>query len=191
MAPHERRIVGGLLLSISLALVMFGGYFAGNSDFFRTHATAWTSAILTTPALCIFVVHFRREGLGDWWRLFWMLGWTMIVIHFYFGLGVMHFWNPISVFERQGFLVAGPIFLLQGVWLVDILLTFLRRDWRRAQKVYAVWQLFVWLIAYANFFVSLVVFRNDTESLVIGLAMSAAVIISMMHRFFCAEGDST
>jgi hypothetical protein len=137
----EPRVLTLFLFSAAAAFVVFGGLASDNADFFRTHATAWTSALLATPAFFIFARHFGRAGLGQWWRLFWTFGWLMIVIHFYFGLGIMHFWDPISVFQRQGFAIAAPIFLLQITWLIDIGLAFIRRDWRRAAGWYKWWQL--------------------------------------------------
>ena len=171
------------LFAASVAFVVFGGLASDNADFFRTHATAWTSALLAMPAFFIFARHFQRGGLGHWWRLFWTFGWLMIVIHFYFGLGVMHFWNPVSVFQRQGFALAGPIFLLQVTWLIDIVLAFARRDWSHAIGWYKWWQLVAYLIAFLNFFVSLVIFRNDFESLVVGVVMTIAVVLALLLRW--------
>lgn len=171
------------LFGIFAAFVVFGGLVSSNADFFRTHATAWSAALLATPAFYIFARHFQRAGLGTWWRLFWTYGWLMIVIHFYFGLGIMHFWNPVSVFERQGFWIAAPIFLLEVTWLIDIALAHIRSDWRHASGVYKWWQVLAYLIAFGNFFVSLIVFRNDIESVVVGTIMIAAVALGLAQRW--------
>ncbi|NKB49155.1 MAG: hypothetical protein GKS02_07300 [Alphaproteobacteria bacterium] len=183
----EQIILTLLLFSGSAAFAVFGALATDNVDFFRTHATAWTSALLATPAFYIFARHFARAGLNHWWRLFWTFGWLMIVIHFYFGLGIMHFWDPVSVFQRQGFAVAGPIFLLQVTWLIDIGLAFIRRDWRFSTGWYKWWQLVAYLIAFLNFFVSLLVFQNDIQSLVIGILMTLVVVAALVQRWSDGE----
>lgn len=183
----EQFVLTVLLFSGSAAIAVFGALATDNADFFRTHATAWASALLATPAFYIFARHFGRAGLDHWWRLFWAFGWLMIVIHFYFGLGIMHFWDPVSVFQRQGFAVAGPIFLLEVTWLIDIALAFTRRDWRLAAGWYKWWQVVASLIAFANFFVSLIIFRNDIESLAIGIVMTAVVILALVLRWSDGE----
>ena len=57
--------------------MVFAALASDNADFFRTHATAWTSALLAAPAFYIFARHFGRAGLGHWWRLFWTFGWLI------------------------------------------------------------------------------------------------------------------
>ncbi|MGY9055556.1 MAG: hypothetical protein ACKVGZ_08135, partial [Alphaproteobacteria bacterium] len=129
------------LEQLSFSLLAFSGLLAfsilfaltqPDETFFRTHATAWSSALLVTPALYIFI----RTSLTHWWRLFWTFAWAMIAIHLIWGLGLEHFWKPLSVFERQGFLIAFPIFFLQAVWLLDIAMTWTRFDWARPQGVF-------------------------------------------------------
>ncbi len=175
------------LFSVSGAFVVFAALASDNTDFFRTHATAWTSALLAAPAFYIFARHFGRAGLGHWWRLFWTFGWLMIVIHFVFGLGVMHFWDPISVFQRQGFAVAAPIFLLEVTWFIDIVLAYVRRDWALSTGWYKWWQLAAYLIAFLNFFVSLIIFQNDIESLIIGIVLTLCVGSALVLRWSARE----
>ncbi|SMF51386.1 hypothetical protein SAMN06265365_11794 [Tistlia consotensis] len=177
-----------LLLAVGFALAMFGGLVAGDADFFRAHASAWVSALLATPALSVFVRRFGRAPLGDWWRLFWSAGWVMMAVHLWWGLGALHQWDAASVFQRQGFLVAAPIFLIQAIWPLDVALAWTRRDWARAAGGYRWWQALAGLAVFLTFFVSLVVFRNDLESLVLGLVQAAAVLLAGLLRKLDREG---
>src|SRR5262249_22445234 len=63
--------------SLLFAASMLGGLASDDLDFLRTHATAWSMALLATPAMYLFVSRWRRETLDDWWRLFWTFGWLM------------------------------------------------------------------------------------------------------------------
>jgi hypothetical protein len=179
----EQLAVVLFLFAALLAFSIFYALTQADPTFFRTHALAWSSAILVTPALYIFVRQYGRGRLGHWWRLFWTAAWAMIAIHFVWGLGFEHFWKPLTVFERQGFFVAFPIFLLEAVWVVDILLSWIRMDWARAGGVYKYWQAFVWLLVFLNFFIALVIFRNDTPSLIIGLIQAAAIALAFVMRW--------
>ncbi|RMF34949.1 MAG: hypothetical protein D6754_14105, partial [Alphaproteobacteria bacterium] len=144
-------------------------------------------ALLAVPALALFAIRAGRQPLGQAWRLWWTAGWVLIVLHLYWGLGRLHHWDPISVFERQGFRVAAPIFVLEVVWLVDVVLAWTRRDWSHAAGGYLLWQWLAWLIAVANFAVSLLVFRNDPASLWIGVLMAAALGLAVLRRL--VEGE--
>ena len=97
--------------SLFLAGSMLGALGSGNIDFLRTHATAWSMTLLASAAMYMFVRWYRRAPLNNWWRLFWTFGWITNVVHFYFGLFHLHDADPLTVFERQGFLLAFSIFL--------------------------------------------------------------------------------
>lgn len=62
----DQFVLTFLLFSGSAAFGVFGALASDNTDFFRTHATAWTAALLATPAFFIFARHFGRAGLGHW-----------------------------------------------------------------------------------------------------------------------------
>ena len=183
--PYRREQFAISFLAFSL-LFAFSILFAlaqPDPTFFRTHALAWSSALLVTPALYIFVRRYGRAPLTHWWRLFWTFAWAMIAVHLIWGLGLEHDWRPLTVFERQGFFVAFPIFLLQGLWLIDIAMSWTRIDWAWSTGVYKYWQGFMAVFVFANFFVAMVIFRNDTESLVIGLLQTAVVIGAFLLRW--------
>lgn len=183
--PFQREHLAISLLAFSLlfALSILFGLTQPDITFFRTHAFAWSSALLVTPALYIFVRYSGMTPLTHWWRLFWSFAWVMIVMHLIWGLGLEHDWQPLTVFERQGFWEAFPIFVLQVFWLLDMAMSWTRLDWAWATGVYKLWQTFMALFVFLNFFVSLVVFRNDMESLAIGLAMTAVVAAAALLRW--------
>ena len=165
--PYRREQFAISFLAFSL-LFAFSILFAlaqPDPTFFRTHALAWSSALLVTPALYIFVRRYGRAPLTHWWRLFWTFAWAMIAVHLIWGLGLEHDWRPLTVFERQGFFVAFPIFLLQGLWLIDIAMSWTRIDWAWSTGVYKYWQGFM------------------AVSLVIGLLQTAVVIGAFLLRW--------
>jgi hypothetical protein len=181
LAP--RRLAPPLAaLALAMLAVVVGGLMAPHAAFFRAHATAWGAALLSLPALCLFVTRAGRRPLGHGWRLWWTAAWALVVIHLWWGLGRLHGWDVVSVFERQGLLIAVPIFVLEIVWLIDILLAWTRRDWQEARGWYLRWQWFAWAIAAANFFVSLMVFQNSGTSLVFGAIFSLALGLAILGR---------
>lgn len=171
-----------LALCASLLFVLLGGFLAEHIALFRAHATAWTAALMTIPALALFLARAGARPLGQAWRLWWTGGWILIFIHLWWGLGLLHNWDVPSVFDRQGFLIAAPIFFLEGIWIIDIVLAWTHNGWSQARGWLLAWQWFAWLVAAANFFVSLVIFRNDLPSLVIGVFMTALLVIVLLRR---------
>lgn len=180
---HARHLALPLLaLALSLIFIIGGGYLSPHIALFRAHATAWTAALLTTPALALFLARAGAKPLGQAWRLWWTGGWLLIFIHLWWGLGLLHAWDAPSVFHRQGFLIAAPIFFLEAIWIIDIVLAWTHRGWAQARGWLLAWQWFAWLVTAANFFVSLVIFRNDLPSLVIGTLMTAVLIVVALRR---------
>jgi hypothetical protein len=164
-----------LLLAASL-LASLG---ASDLDFVRTHATAWSMALLATPAMVLFVARYRRQPLGAWWLWFWTFGWLMNLVHFYFGLFRLHDGRPITVFERQGFLLAFTIFFFTGLWGLDVIAAWWRPRWALA---YGWLDSAAFLVGFVAFFISTVIFNNDQASLVVGLIMTVAVAIALVRR---------
>ena len=153
-----------------------GGRAASN---FHFAGRTWSSVTLTAAegsyanASTIFTRRFGRTPLGNWWRLFWSFGWLMMVVHLFWGLGSLHQWDVVSVFVRQSFEVAASIFLVQALWPVAVILAWTRPDWPLATGWYRWWLTLVTLGVFLTFFVSLVVFRNDSESVAVGLIQAA------------------
>ena len=145
----------------------------------RAHATAWAAALLATPAMYKFARAFGREPLDNWWRLFWTFGWIMAMIHFYFGLFGLHHGDPMSVFERQGALLAGTIFALVLLWGWDVADCWLRRDWREDDILSR--RLAFW-VAVVAFLLSTILFNNAVQSLTVGLLMAAALLLGTLQR---------
>ncbi len=164
--------------SLLLAAAVFGGLTSDSIDFFRTHATAWSMALLATPAMFIFVSHFRRAPLNEWWRMFWSFGWLMNLVHFYFGLFHLHDGQPLTVFERQGFVLAFSIFFFTGFWGLDVLLA-----WLRPRRPYGFLNTGAFVVGFLTFFISTVIFNNDTTSFIIGLVMTGAVVAGIIDRY--------
>lgn len=174
--------------SVLLAASMFGGLASGDIDFLRTHATAWSMTLLASPAMYLFVARFRRQPLNDWWRMFWTAGLCMNVVHFYFGLFHLHDGEPTTVFQRQGFMLAFSIFFFLGLWALDVLAAWIRvrrpTSWiARRVPDYGWFNSFAFVVGFLTFFISTVIFRNDDNSLVVGLVMTGAVVGGLVHRF--------
>ncbi|HEU0221014.1 MAG TPA: hypothetical protein VFR34_02240 [Paracoccaceae bacterium] len=186
--PPARLVA--LLLTLFAAFflfVVFGGLAAPDVTLFRAHASAWSAALLALPALCLFLLRAGRQPLGQSWRLWWTAGWVMIAVHLWWGLGRLHDWDLASVVERQGWHIAGPIFVLEILWAADMVLTWARSDWAEARGAYLAWQWLVWCVAAASFCVSLAIFQNDATSLWIGLFLTLALILAALRRL--AEGE--
>jgi len=173
--------------AVLLTASVFGGLASDSIDFFRTHATAWSMTLLAAPPMYVFVHGFRRRPLGPWWLWFWSFGWVTCVVHFYFGLFDLHDGRPLTVFERQGFGLAFSIFFFLAVWGLDVFAAFGRRlgpsGWAaRAVPEYGWANTFAFVVGFATFFISTVIFRNDLTSLVVGLIMTAAVAGGLVLR---------
>lgn len=167
--------------TLMLIGAMFWPLLTDNLMFERTHATAWAMTLLATPAFYIFVRNYGNDArpLTNWWRLSWTAGWMMSLIHFWYGLGEMHNWDAMSVFTRQGFILAFTIFGLIGVWGADVLFSWMRPDW--AEDDAHITRIAFWWALLA-FFVSTVVFNNDPPSMVVGLVMTGAVVVAVFQR---------
>jgi hypothetical protein len=152
---------------------------ASDLDFVRAHATAWSMALLATPAMVLFVARYRRQPLGAWWLWFWTFGWLMNLVHFYFGLFRLHDGRPITVFERQGFLLAFTIFFFTALWGLDVIAAWWRPRWAPA---YGWLDSAAFLVGFVAFFISTVIFNNDQASLVVGLIMTVAVALALVRR---------
>ncbi len=168
--------------AVLFAAVVLGGPVASDPVMFRTHATAWAASILVLPALWLFLRDAGLRPLTQVWRVWWTAGWAMIAVHLFWGLGRMHDWDAGSVFERQGILIAAPIFVLEAVWLVDVILAWTRRDWAVASRSYLAWQWLAWWVAMLNFLVSLAVFQNDPMSTYLGALLVAALATALLAR---------
>ena len=187
--PGDRRPTGGFpaapfvaavgCFSLLFASSMLLALRSDDADFLRTHATAWSMALLATPPMYIFVSRYRREPLDDWWRMFWSFGWLMNIVHFYFGLFHLHDGEPLTVFERQGFLLAFSIFFFTGLWGIDVVAASLRPRWA---PPYGILDSLTFMVAFLTFFISTVIFNNDRTSLVIGLIMTGAVLAAVVRR---------
>ncbi len=167
------------------AFAVFWPLLTANLIFERTHATAWAMTLLATPAFYIFARTYGRAPLTNWWRLFWTFGWIMALLHFWFGLFGMHAGDPISVFQRQGWVLAGTIFLLIALWGWDVVNAWVQPDWWEEDFLSRHLAFWVGLIA---FFVSTVLFNNDVPSLVTGLLMAAAVLLGAAQRVDALSG---
>jgi len=169
-----------LLLAASILLSLSGD----DLDFLRTHATAWSMALLATPAMYLFSSRYRRQPLDDWWRWLWTFGWLMNLVHFYFGLFHLHDGQPLTVFERQGFVLAFTIFFFTGLWGIDVIAAWWRPGWA---PPYGWLDSATFLVAFVTFFISLVIFNNDRMSFVIGLIMTFVVVAALVRRLLPAE----
>lgn len=171
--------------ALMLAFVTFWPLTSDNLIFKRTHATAWAMTLLATPAFYIFARTYGREPLTNWWRLSWTAGWVMSVIHAYYGLWGMHDGDVGSVFERQGWALAGTIFALTAVWGWDVFNAWARPDWEEddiLSRRPAFW------IGAVAFFISTVLFNNDIQSLICGLILTAALLVGVLQRIDGLDG---
>jgi hypothetical protein len=184
-------VVAFAAFSLLFAASMFGGLTADSPAFLRTHATAWSMTLLASVAMFRFVGRWRVKPLDDWWRWFWTFGWLTNIVHFYFGLFHLHGGNAVSVFERQGLGLALAIFFFTGLWGIDVVAAWLRPRWA---PPYGWLDNITFAVAFATFFISTVVFNNDSASLVVGsimiLTVAAALVVRLAPRpqIWSAEG---
>jgi hypothetical protein len=169
--------------ALLFAASMLGGLASDDLDFLRTHATAWSMALLATPAMYIFVARYRRQPLDDWWLMFWSFGWLMNLVHFYFGLFRLHDGQPLTVFERQGFLLAFSIFFFTGLWGIDVVAAWLRPRWA---PPFGLLDSATFVVGFLTLFISTVIFNNDRTSFVVGLIMTLAVVAGLVRRLMPA-----
>ena len=109
----------------------------------------------------------------------------MAVIHSYYGLFGLHDGDIWSVFERQGFALAGTIFLLIAVWGWDVFNSWARPDWEEddiLSRRPAFW------IGAVAFFISTVLFNNDIQSLTCGLILTASLLVGVLQRIDGLDG---
>ncbi len=171
--------------ALMFAFITFWPLASDNLIFKRTHATAWAMTLLATPAFYVFARNYGRRPLTNWWRLSWTAGWVMSVIHAYYGLWGMHDGDVGSVFERQGWALAGTIFALIAVWGWDVFNAWARPDWEEddiLSRRPAFW------IGAVAFFISTVLFNNDIQSLTCGLVLSGALLIGVLQRIDGLDG---
>lgn len=171
--------------ALMLAFITFWPLASDNLIFKRTHATAWAMTLLATPAFYTFARNYGREPLTNWWRLSWTAGWVMSVIHAYYGLWGLHDGDVASVFQRQGWALAGTIFALIAVWGWDVFNAWARPDWEEddiLSRRPAFW------IGAVAFFISTVLFNNDIQSLICGLILTAALLIGVLQRIDRLDG---
>lgn len=189
-ANHFRPTLGQVAITLSdfaamFAFITFWSLASDNLIFKRTHATAWAMTLLATPAFYIFARTYGREPLINWWRLSRTAGWVMSLIHFYYGLFGLHDGDAWSVHERQGWALAGTIFLLVAVWGWDVFNAWARPDWEE-EDILSRRPAF-WLGA-AAFFISTVLFNNDIQSLTVGLILTAALLVGVLPRIDGLDG---
>lgn len=165
--------------ALLLAFSVFQPLTTDNLVMGRTHATAWAMTLLATPALYVFARTYGRAPLTNWWRLWWTAGFLMALVHFWYGLWGLHQGDPVSVFTRQGPLLAGAIFLMLALWFWDVVNAWARPDWREEDILSrrpAFW------VAVVTTFVSTVLFNNDAPSLATGLVMTGALLLAAFQR---------
>jgi hypothetical protein len=145
----------------------------------RTVYTIWVTAALVTPALCAFALPGNSQRIRNVWLLFW----TFSFIAYLFHMGYAIF----SVYEgsMQKFLIGQGVFAaINNVaftlwWTLDVLLAwFYHQDarWLRIERVAG--HIYIGLT-----FVLSTVFLKHGFINVIGLIMTASVIICLMMRF--------
>jgi hypothetical protein len=173
--------------SVLLTTSLLGGLASDSIAFFRTHATAWSMTLMASVAMYFFVSRFRRGSPGPWWLAFCLFGWFINVVHFYYGLFHLHDGEPVTVFQRQGFLLAFSIFFFLAVWGLDAIAAVTRSvqpsGWvARVAPPYGWFDIFAFLVGFVTFFISTVIFQNDATSFWVGLVMTGAVIAGVIVR---------
>lgn len=172
-------VVSFAVFAVLVALSVFGGLASDSAAFFRAHATAWSMIALATPAMTLYVVRYRRHPLDGWWRWLWSLGWAMNLLHVYYGLFQLHDGQPLTVFQRQGFVLAFSIFFFTALWGIDVIVAWVRPGW---QLRYDWLNGLALVVGFATFFISTVIFQNDRTSLAVGLIMTLCVAGGLVSR---------
>jgi len=145
----------------------------------RTVYTIWVTAALVTPALCAFVLPGNSERIRNTWLLFWTFAFLVYLVHLGYAIFSVYHGSMQEFLGGQGKFAAVNNLIFTVWWLLDVLLAwFYHRDarWLGIERVGG-------HIYIALTFIASTVFLKHGFINVIGIVLTASVIICLMVRF--------
>jgi hypothetical protein len=145
----------------------------------RTVYTIWATAALVTPALSAFALPGNSQRIRNTWLLFWTFSFIVYLVHAGYAIFSVYGGSMQNFLTGQGIFAAINNVIFTLWWLLDVLLAwFYHHDarWLRIERVAA--HIYIGLT-----FVASTVFLKHGFINVIGLVLTASVIICLMMRF--------
>ncbi len=147
---------------------------------YRMIYAIWASLALTIPSLCLFILPGDTQHQRNYWTLFWTFGYLAYLVHFYYAVFVHYHGSLSEVFSHQGVKIAGPNFLLTGLWGLDVVLAWTAdasHRWVRIERVIS------HIVVIGIFFVSsVVIFKGSVN--ILGYLMTGSVLVCLAIRLF-------
>lgn len=166
------------LFALLFAVSVFGGFLQtelGSVEIARSVHFIWTSLILVTPALMLYVWQVGRQPLGNTWRLLWTFSFLLYLGHFYYSYFIIFQADFFMVLEEQTVVIGLANFILTLVWLVDVVLSWLIRTYHvfvfRLRLLAHIW-------VAVSFYVAAIVFSSGTVQFI--AMISAALVVSLL-----------
>jgi hypothetical protein len=163
--------------------------------YYRVIFTIWVTALLLTPALCLYLFT-RSESPNMSWRAVWTFSYVAFLFHLYWTIVVMFGLDWHAVFHSQQGVATdpekvvehpGPDFFLAAWWGLDVVLAWLvssNRKWVQVQRGA------VHLLAFVMFFGAMVLAaKASIVARLLGIIMALAVMSSFMLRLIVRETD--
>ncbi len=145
----------------------------------RTIYTIWVTAALVTPALCAFALPGNSDRIRNAWLLFWTFSFFAYLVHAGYAFFSVYQGSTQEFLAGQGTPAAIVNVVFTLWWALDVLLAwFYRSDsrWLRIERVGG--HIFIGL----TFIVSTVFLKHGFIN-VIGIVLTASVVICLMMRF--------
>ncbi len=145
----------------------------------RTVYTIWATAALVIPALCAFALPGNSERIRNTWLLFWTFSFIVYLVHMGYAVFSVYHGSMQEFLAGQGMFAAVNNVIFTLLWALDVLLAwFYHRDtrWLRFERVFS--HIYIGL----TFILSTVFLKHGFIN-VIGIILTASVIICLMMRF--------
>jgi hypothetical protein len=145
----------------------------------RTVYTIWVTAVLVTPALCAFILPGNSTRQRNVWILFWTFSLVAYLVHMSYAIFSVYHGSMQEFLAGQGIFAAINNVIFTLWWILDVLLAwFYRGDtrWLRIERIGA--HIYIGLT-----FIASTVFLKHGFINVIGIALTASVIICLMICF--------
>ena len=146
---------------------------------YRTIYTIWVTAALVTPALCAFFLTGDSDRIRNTWLLFWTFSFFAYLVHASYAIFSVYHGSMKEFLAGQGVIPAIINVVFTVWWALDVVLAWLyHKDvrWVRIERVAG--HIFIGLT-----FVASTVFLKHGFVNVIGIVLTASVIICLMIRF--------
>lgn len=164
------------MFSLALSWAIFSAFAEPEIDFARTTHLIWVALLFGTTALALYVWAVPRQPLSNYWRLAWTFALVLYLIHFSYGLFVMHKGDIGSVFAHQSTIIASFNLFLTAFWTFDV-----ATAWLRPGKARAYQRLAAHVIVFLGFAIATLAFGSTTAKW-LGSAMVLVLVAVVIAR---------